>query len=65
MPLVELLLDFVAKELDAVVRFVTTPMGVYEFRDELVRNFRVLVNETVRTVLAVPRVGSKIKLLRE
>jgi len=43
----EKFMNFIAREMDTVVEFLSTPMGIYEFRDKLIKNFRAFVMETL------------------
>jgi hypothetical protein len=54
----------ISKQVETVVDFLTKPMGVYEFRDALVKNFREFLIEVAS---GRPYLGmtSRAKITRE
>ena len=67
MAVIDNIINFIGKEVETVVKFITTPMGVYEFRDEIIKNLRSFMIETAKTI-GVPSLSElgfrKAKVLR-
>jgi len=53
------------RQADVVNKFLTTPMGVYEFADEIIRNRRTFIMETIRAKRGALPTFARPKILRE
>jgi len=49
MAIIDSLMKFLDKEIETITKFLSTPMGVYEFRDELIKNFRAFLMELIES----------------
>jgi hypothetical protein len=56
--------EHLKRQADVVKKFITTPMGVYEFADEIIRNRRTFIMETIRAKRGTLPTFSKQKILR-